>query len=61
MALKQTSSNHISIASCWQKIATGAKTGTEIAGALKSVHEICKDLYTARRVLAPGIGQSSNK
>ena len=59
MALKQTNNNHINISSIGQKVVTGAKTGMEIAGALKSIYELGKGLYTAGRTIAavaPAVG-----
>ena len=53
MALRQTSNNHINLSSIGQKVVTGAKTGIEIAGALKSIYELGKGIYTAGRAIAP--------
>ena len=53
MALRQTNNNSLNVSSIGQKVVTGARTGIEIAGALKSIYELGKGLYTAGRTIAP--------
>ena len=56
MALRQTNNNSLNVSSIGQKVVTGARTGIEIAGALKSIYELGKGLYTAGRTITPLLG-----
>ena len=56
MALRQTNNNSLNVSSIGQKVVTGARTGIEIAGALKSIYELGEGLYTAGRTITPLLG-----